>query len=133
MIIWRGYRPCLRQNKITMSPEEGQLTTVTIADPDGAQESGLVIVNTPGNVAEIFLSWTPDCGDEGTYVLQFTATDDFILPGVTEINLVIEVACTVGEVSGPSKTTGISKLRSIFEEPCVVAHRTADITSASSA
>lgn len=76
-----------------LSPEDGQTTTVTIVDVDGAQAAGLSIVNTPGNVATIELDWNPDPGDVGTYVLQFTATDDFNPPGVTEIDLTINVIC----------------------------------------
>jgi hypothetical protein len=78
-----------------LSPEAGQTTTVTIDDPDGAQPAGLMIVNTPGNTATVNLDWAPDCGDAGTYVLNFTATDDFNPPGVTQTSLVIEVNCEI--------------------------------------
>ncbi|MDY7107562.1 MAG: hypothetical protein SYC29_02900 [Planctomycetota bacterium] len=76
-----------------LSPEDGQTTTVVIDDLDGAQAAGLSIVNIPGNVASIELDWSPDPGDVGIYVLHFTATDDFNPPGVTEIDLTIEVIC----------------------------------------
>ncbi|MCH8152924.1 MAG: hypothetical protein IH830_11200 [Planctomycetes bacterium] len=87
-----------------LSPEEGQTTTVTINDVDGAQAAGLTIVNTPGNVATVALDWVPDIADHGTYVLQFTATDDFDPPGITMISLTIGVVST--EVSGPDGPGG---------------------------
>jgi len=76
-----------------LSPEAGQTTTVTIVDVSGAQAAGLVITNTPGNVATVMLDWVPDAGDVGTYVLNFTATDDFVPPGVTNISLQINIVC----------------------------------------
>ncbi|MHC4610851.1 MAG: nidogen-like domain-containing protein, partial [Planctomycetota bacterium] len=78
-----------------LSPEQEQTTTVTIEDADGAQSAGLVISNTPGNVAVVQLGWEPECGDTGTYVLDFTATDDFDPAGVTNISLTINVLCDV--------------------------------------
>ncbi len=79
-----------------LSPEAGQTTTVAINDVNGAQAAGLMIVNTPGNVATVELDWVPDCADAGTYVLDFTATDDFNPAGVTMISLTIQVNCAVG-------------------------------------
>jgi Nidogen-like len=72
-----------------LSPELGQTTTVQILDPAGAQAAGLLIANTPGNVAKVSLSWPSP--QPGTYVLQMTATDNFVVPGVTTIDLVIDV------------------------------------------
>jgi hypothetical protein len=76
-----------------LSPEAGQTTTVVINDVNDAQGAGLVITNTPGNTATVDLDWTPDAGDIGTYVLVFTATDDFTPPGETVKTLVINVDC----------------------------------------
>lgn len=75
-----------------LSPEAGQTTTVAIADPNGAQANGLVIGNTPGNVAAVTLSWpTPVVG---TYPITFTATDNFVPPGQTVVTLNLTVTCT---------------------------------------
>jgi hypothetical protein len=74
-----------------LSPETDQTTTVGINDVNGAQAAGLVVVNTPANVASVHLTWAPDCWDVGTYVLDFTATDSFAPPGVTPASLTIYV------------------------------------------
>ncbi|MCK6485084.1 MAG: PKD domain-containing protein [Phycisphaerae bacterium] len=76
-----------------LSPEAGQTTSVVVNDVNAAAASGLSIVNTPGNVATVSLSWTPDCTLGGDYVLNFTATDDFNPPGVTSTTLTLHVAC----------------------------------------
>jgi hypothetical protein len=88
-----------------LSPEPGQTTTVTIDDLNGAAAAGLSIVNTPGNVATVQLHWTPACADFGSYVLEFTATDDFNPPGQTTVSLTIVVACSGG--SSDCNTNGI--------------------------
>ncbi len=75
------------------SPEPGQTTTVSIADLDGAEAAGLVVVNTPGNVAGVDLDWSPGCAAAGTYLLEFTATDDFDPPGVSTTTLTIIIEC----------------------------------------
>ena len=74
-----------------LSPEQAQTTTVEVVDLDGAQAAGLSITNTPGNVAVVELDWITEPADAGLYVLAFTATDDFDPPGVTTIDLTIEV------------------------------------------
>jgi hypothetical protein len=79
-----------------ISPEPGQTVTVVINDVDNAQGAGLVITNNSPQleVVDITLDWTPDCGDVGSYALEFTATDDFNPPGQTDITLDINVLCT---------------------------------------
>jgi subtilase family serine protease len=96
-----------------LSPEDGQTTTVTIDDLNGAQAAGLEVTNTPGNPATVVLHWTPECCVQGTYQLVFHAQDDFDPPGVTNISLQIDVLCSnhlpvcnaggpyVAECSGP--------------------------------
>jgi hypothetical protein len=79
-----------------LSPELGQTTTVGIVDVNGAQAAGLLITNTPGNVATVMLDWVPDAGDVGSYVLNFTATDDFVPPGVTNVSLTLNITCGCG-------------------------------------
>ena len=75
------------------SPEPDQVTTVVVADPNGAQTAGLQITNTPGETAQIDLDWLTDCNDAGTYALTFTATDnDPLAPGTTVKTLTINVA-----------------------------------------
>jgi hypothetical protein len=74
-----------------LSAGSGKTTTVSIGDPNRAQEAGLEITNTPGNVAVVDLSWRPDHTAEGLYLLLFTATDDYDPPGVTEASLTILV------------------------------------------
>jgi hypothetical protein len=76
-----------------LSPEAGQTTTVGLADPDGAVAAGLQITNLAGNTAVVGLTWAPDCSAEGTYVLTFTATDDFSPPGVTVVDLTLVLQC----------------------------------------
>ncbi len=75
-----------------LSPEAGQTTTVGIADPNGAQANGLVIGNTPGNVATVSLSWPSPV--VGTYPITFTATDNFSPPGQTVVTLTLTVTCS---------------------------------------
>ncbi|UCG32460.1 MAG: hypothetical protein JSU68_12435, partial [Phycisphaerales bacterium] len=76
-----------------LSPELGQTTTVSVADPDGAVAAGLLISSTPGNIAVVTLSWAPDCQNFGAYDLEFTATDDFEPPAETVVPLTIIVDC----------------------------------------
>ena len=92
-----------------LSPEAGQTTTVAINDIDNAVGAGLAIVTTAGNIATVGLDWTPDCADVGTYALQFTATDDFNPPGVTNIVLTINVTCSTGCAAGPLSCTAAGK------------------------
>ena len=80
-----------------LSPEGNQTTNVVVNDPDGAQAAGLVITITPGNPATVELDWAVDPTDEGTYVLTFTATDDFDPAGETERTLTIVVDCSDDE------------------------------------
>lgn len=83
-----------------LSPEVGQTTTVTVADPDGAIPAGLVVTTTSGNTADVTLGWTPDCTSAGSYLLHFTAMDDFNPPGVTEVDLTIYVDCLSADCNG---------------------------------
>ena len=85
-----------------LSPEAVQTTTVTIDDVNSAAAAGLMSVNTPGNTATVALDWTPTCGDVGSYVLDFTATDNFSTPGQTSVSLTINVIqpCGNGITSG---------------------------------
>jgi hypothetical protein len=63
-----------------------------VADPNGAQARGLNIVLASGNVATAALTWTTGCNDVGTYLLTFTARDNFVPNGVTSQSLIINVA-----------------------------------------
>jgi len=75
------------------SPESDQVTNVVIEDPDNAQGAGLTIDVFPGQTAYVDLDWSPDCLDEGTYVLTFQATDDYVPPCTTTEVLTIIVDC----------------------------------------
>ncbi len=85
-----------------LSPEVFQTTTVVVDDVHGATAAGLAIVNTPGNTATVALDWAPDCADVGSWRLDFTATDDHVTPGETEVSLTVNVIqpCGNGIVSG---------------------------------
>lgn len=77
-----------------LSPEIGQTTTVTVADPDGAQAAGAIIATAPGNPASVSIDWTPDVADAGSYAITFTATDDGDPPASIAVTVVLEVlAC----------------------------------------
>ena len=70
-----------------LSPEGDQTTTVTVQDLDDASEFGLEIETTSGNVATAHLFWETDPRDEGTYVLEFAATDDINPPATTRADV----------------------------------------------
>ena len=74
-------------------PEPGQVTSIDVEDLDDVVARGLNMSSSTGNVTELFLEWTPACGDEGLYQLQITAMDDFEPPASTLITLSILVAC----------------------------------------
>lgn len=74
-------------------PEPGQVTSIDVEDLDDVVARGLNMSSSTGNVTELFLEWTPACGDEGLYQLQITAMDDFQPPASTVITLSILVAC----------------------------------------
>src|SRR5262249_13258508 len=74
-----------------LSPEPGQTTTVSFSDFQNAVGHGLVITNNPGNVATINLHWVTGCNDFGVYLLNFNAADNFVPPGITNQNLIINV------------------------------------------
>lgn len=76
------------------SPEEGQVTTVSVEDLAGAQQMGLQIQSIAGNTAHVQLEWSPTCAEVGLYGLALSATDDFMPPGSTDSHIWIEVACT---------------------------------------
>jgi hypothetical protein len=80
------------------SPEPNQITDVTVEDPDGAQAAGLSIIITPAQTAYVSLYWSLDWGDcdagvEGTYVLTFHATDNYVPPCTTTEVLTINIEC----------------------------------------
>lgn len=97
----------LEQTLQFLSPEPPQTTSVAIADPDGAEASGLVINNTPGNLARVDLTWTPDAADAGAHVLTFTATDS--AGGETARDLAIIVECTPLLVTLESLTANVER------------------------
>ena len=93
-----------------LSPELGQTTTVGVEDLSGAVTAGLNLVATPGNVASVALSWTPDVADAGIYELKFTATDDAAPAGVTIVTLTIEVVGCTAPVSLCTPSNKVSNI-----------------------
>ena len=83
-----------------LSPEEGQTIGVEytiIPGPGAGDSTGLDVIVTPGNVAIVQVTWNPDCSQAGTYDIEFTATDSFDPPGVTNVTLTLEVGCATGD------------------------------------
>ena len=75
------------------SPEAGQTTNVIVTDLNGAEALGLQSVSTPGNVATVQLTWSPQCADAGMYGVLLLATDDHTPSATTESHIWIEVSC----------------------------------------
>jgi hypothetical protein len=86
-----GAGQVLNQSIQFLSPENGQTTTVTTIDQDGAVPLGLVLTPHTGNVASLDFDWTTGCSDVGTYTIIVTARDNFVPQGVTTINITIRV------------------------------------------
>ena len=100
-----------------ISPEQGQTVTVAINDVDAAQAAGLAITSDSPAVelVTIGLDWTPGANDVGSYVLEFTATDDFDPPGERRISLRIDVTCGLGACCHRSEFVCLD---SMLEDDC---------------
>lgn len=76
-----------------ISPELLQTTTTVVTDFDGAVAAGLVVTNTPGNMSDVRLEWSPACGAVGEYELDLVATDNFNPSASTTVSILIRVVC----------------------------------------
>ncbi|MFT5040635.1 MAG: cysteine-rich repeat protein, partial [Hyphomicrobiaceae bacterium] len=80
-----------------ISPEDGQVTTVSVSDDDGTGALGLVFANTSGNPALAELDWTPVIADVGVYDLVLHAEDDFMpVAGTKDVPCQITVVTSCG-------------------------------------
>ena len=71
-----------------IGPEADQ-TVHTDVDDGGL--ANFTFLSTDGNPSTVVMSFTPTEAEVGTHVIHFTATDDFVPPGVTEVDLTITV------------------------------------------
>ncbi|MBL8880514.1 MAG: hypothetical protein JNG88_15485, partial [Phycisphaerales bacterium] len=79
-----------------LSPEPGQTTQLFITDLDGAAAHGCVINTSSGNVATGSFLWNTTCDDVGSYRFSLRAVDNFNPPGVTILQLTINVTQPTG-------------------------------------
>ena len=84
-----GIGDTLILNPLFFSPENGQITTVTI-NSNGMQDI-TVLSNTPGNTVTPQIMVVSSIANTGNNVLTFTATDDGTPAGVTIVNVNIYV------------------------------------------
>jgi hypothetical protein len=101
-----------------LSPEFGQTTTTSILDQDGAVAAGLVITQTPGNVARVDFDWTTGCTDVGQYTVIVTARDNFVPQGVTTVTLTIRVnevnSLPTVSITAPAAFSGVCTTEDII-------------------
>lgn len=87
-------------------PENQPLTfTISATDPDSnsfvLSAANLPIGSTFNSSTGVF-SWTPDFSQAGTYVVDFTATDN----GTPTASSILQVVITVGDVPTPTEQAG---------------------------
>lgn len=96
---------------IFLSPEATQTTTIAVSAPT---LPGLQIVsNVPGNTAYTVLRVPGTAATVGTHTVQITATDDFVPPGITQLDLTV-IIDSLGTASFNPTLSPISGCDSIY-------------------